>query len=94
MDIIDFTNKARLSKRETDVCIKVYKDTEKTEAEWRIELEGKVTFPTTDTAPKEVEAVEAEIAPSDETDAAPPTTKEIARKKVEEIKQNKNKKDE
>lgn len=93
MDITDFANKARLSKRETDVCIKVYKDTEKTEAEWRIELEGKVTFPIDNTAQNKVEAG-TETATSDETDVTLPTTKEIARKKVEEIKQNKNKKDE
>lgn len=94
MNITDFTNKAKLSKRETDICISVYKNTGKTEAEWRIELEGKVTFPTIEDTPEKVEK-QTSASPKEEVgEVEAPTAKEIAKKKVEEIKQNKNKKDE
>lgn len=44
MKIQEFLDKIELSEYEKNLCLKVYKDLEKTEKQWELELKNKVSF--------------------------------------------------
>lgn len=44
MKIQEFLDKIEVSEYEKNLCLKVYKDSEKTEKQWELELKNKVSF--------------------------------------------------
>ena len=87
MKAIDFCKKARLSKRDTEVVVNVYKDKDMTEEAWNKELQGKIEIPKKNVE-KATENVEETTEASEETNEPVETAKE----KIERLKKEKNKK--
>ena len=61
MNIAEFCQKYKVSKRETEIATAVYKTADKTESDWCAELSSKITFKEVEVAPTKLEVAKAKI---------------------------------